>query len=109
MNNSPSLSAVVLCAGKGERTGLPYNKVLHRIGSKTVLEQTLDTFSSLPFERITVVASSTDIQAIEEIIKHYPNVRAVIGGCTRSESALKGLLAYRSDIVVIHDVARPYA
>lgn len=108
MNNPPTLSAVVLCAGKGERTGLPYNKVLHRIGSKTVLEQTLDTFTRIPFERITVVVPNAEMQVFEEIIKQYPNVCAVTGGATRAESALNGLLAYRSDIVVIHDGARPY-
>lgn len=99
----------MLCAGKGERTGLPYNKVLHRIGSKTVLECTLDTFSQIPFERITVVASSADIREIDALVKQYDNVRTVTGGATRSESALNGLLAYRSDIAVIHDGARPYA
>lgn len=109
MNNPPSLSAVVLCAGKGERSGLPYNKVLHQIGSKTVLEQALDTFSQIPFERITVVASSADIKKIDELVKPYTNACTVIGGATRAESALNGLLAYRSDIVVIHDGARPYA
>lgn len=109
MNNPPSLSAVVLCAGKGERAGLPYNKVLHRIGSKTVLERVLDTFSQIPFERITVVVSSADVKEIDELVRQYTNVHTVIGGATRPESALNGLLAYRSDIVVIHDGARPYA
>lgn len=105
-----SVSAVIVCAGKGERTGLPYNKVLHVIGKKTVLETVLDTFTQTGiFDRITVVSSETDKPRIADIASRYDGVSVVIGGATRSESVLNGLLDYRSDIVVIHDGARPYA
>ena len=33
----PKIAAILLCAGRGTRTGLPYNKILLNIGSKSVL------------------------------------------------------------------------
>ncbi len=105
---SPFIGAVIVCAGKGERTGLPYNKVLHRIGVKTVLETTLDVFRQTTVSEITVVAAQDDISAVKDIVAHYDSVSVVLGGSTRFESVLNGLKAQECDIVVIHDGARPY-
>ena len=103
-----SIAAVIVCAGKGERSGLPYNKVLHQIGHKTVLERVLDTFTQTEVGHITVVTSPTDLQAIQSITAEYDDVTVVIGGATRTESVFAGLKAHACDIVVIHDGARPF-
>ena len=103
------LGAVILCGGKGERTGLPYNKVLHAVGQKTVLERVLDTFSQCGFSKITVVASKSDFDKIRELSEGYDGITVAIGGATRAESVLNGLKACPCDIVAIHDGARPYA
>ncbi len=100
--------AVIVCAGKGERTGLPYNKVLYNLGCKTVLETTLDAFSLSAVNSITVVAAENDVTAIKDIIKGYDNVRVCQGGATRLESVYNGLKSCPCDIVVVHDGARPY-
>ncbi|MDE6294314.1 MAG: 2-C-methyl-D-erythritol 2,4-cyclodiphosphate synthase [Clostridiales bacterium] len=105
---SPIVSAVIVCAGKGERSGLPYNKVLHHIGHKTVLEMTLDAFRLTKVRHITVVTSEVDISAIQEITAAYDDISVVLGGATRSESVFAGLNAHACDIVLIHDGARPY-
>lgn len=107
--DSPILGAVIVCAGKGTRTGLPYNKILHTVGQKTVLELVLDTFSQCGFSHTVVVANECDRERIDELVQGYSGVVTVNGGATRSESVLSGLKACPCDIVVIHDGARPYA
>lgn len=107
--NAPSnIAAVIVCAGKGERSGLSYNKVLHQIGHKTVLEMSLDTFALTRVRHITVVASPADLEAIKEIVAPYDDITIALGGDTRAQSVYNGLKAYACDIAVIHDGARPF-
>ena len=105
--HSLNIAAVIVCAGKGERSGLPYNKVLHYIGHKTVLEKSLDAFSE-HVRHITVVSSADDLSAVKDITTAYNNVAVVTGGDTRAQSVYAGLKAYACDIVLIHDGARPF-
>lgn len=103
-----SVAAVVVCAGRGQRSGLPYNKVLHCIGCKTVLESVLDVLCRTEVEHITVVSSPEDLVRITELTAEYSNTTVVIGGETRAQSVVNGLKAHECDIVVIHDGARPF-
>lgn len=107
-DSSLIIAAVIVCAGKGERSGLPYNKILHLIGRKTVLEKSLDTFLNTRVNHITVVTSEGDIPAVREITSAYDDITVVVGGDTRTQSVYAGLQAYPCDIVLIHDGARPY-
>lgn len=107
--NTPlNIAAVIVCAGKGERSGLAYNKILHLIGRKTVLEKSLDTFLLTRVKHITVVTSESDIAAVRDITSAYDDISVVLGGDTRAKSVYAGLKAYPCDIVLIHDGARPY-
>lgn len=109
-DNAVDIAAIVLCAGKSERSGLLYNKVLHQIGHKTVLEKSLDVLSLTRVNHITVVTSAADLQAIKEITSTYDNISIsiVLGGDSRAQSVYNGLKAHRCDIVLIHDGARPF-
>lgn len=103
------ICAVVLCAGRGERTGLGYNKILHYVGKKTVLELTLDAFTESMADNVILVVNPADRTDIHELAANYKNVRSVDGGDTRTESVRRGLAAAEgADIVCIHDCARPY-
>lgn len=107
--NTSRVGAIVLCAGKGERTGLEYNKVLYVVGQKTVLETTLDSLFATEIERVVLVISHDDEAAIKPLLKPYRGVTAVYGGTTRTDSVRLGLRALSGcDIVVIHDGARPF-
>ena len=104
-----TVGAVVVCAGKGERTGLPYNKIFYKIGCKTVLETVLDKFCDLPIYRIVLVVSKDNFDAVSAIASQYRNVSLCLGGETRSASVFNGLTALSDcDIAVIHDGARPF-
>lgn len=102
-----SVSAVILCGGKGERSGSPINKVLCYFGVKTALEYCLDAFAPC-CDRLIVVAAKADLSRIEGLAGAY-NATVVIGGETRTESVKNGLSALDGDgIVLIHDAARPF-
>lgn len=105
---APVVGAVIVCAGKSERSGLAYNKVLYRIGCKTALETVLDVFARTPVSKTAVVSSAADEDNIRDLVSPYRNVTVVTGGSTRAESVLNGLKACPCDIVVIHDGARPF-
>lgn len=101
-----SVDAVLLCGGKGLRTGSKKNKVLSYFGVKTALEYCLDVFSPL-CDNIIVVAAKDDEKEIRDISSKY-GAKVVIGGETRFLSVKNGLKEVESDIVLIHDAARPF-
>lgn len=108
-SEKPDIGAVIVCAGRGMRTGLAYNKILYNIGQKTVLETVLDKFVCSRVNRLTIVISPADEDAVKELISSYPNVGICYGGDTRAKSVLNGLNALGAcDIAVIHDGARPF-
>jgi 2-C-methyl-D-erythritol 4-phosphate cytidylyltransferase/2-C-methyl-D-erythritol 2,4-cyclodiphosphate synthase len=96
--------AVIVCAGKGERTGLPYNKIFYEKQGKTVLEHCLEKFDCPKI----IVAAQNDLEKLKEITKNYKDVKIVLGGDTRTRSVKAGLsLAQEYKYVLIHDGARP--
>lgn len=103
-------AAVLLCAGKGSRTGLPYNKMLLRIGDDTVAELTLRAFiQSGICDDIVLTASPEDYDVLREIADEN-GARVIYGGESRTDSVRKALAALSpdTDIVLIHDGARPF-
>ncbi len=104
-----TVGAVIVCAGRGKRTGLTYNKILYNLGHKTVIETTLDKFMQAHIDKTVLVIAPDDEPSINNIIKDYQNVSACYGGKTRAESVFNGLKALVGcDIAVIHDGARPF-
>ncbi|MCH5351075.1 MAG: 2-C-methyl-D-erythritol 2,4-cyclodiphosphate synthase [Clostridiales bacterium] len=103
-----TVGAVIVCAGKGTRTGLSYNKILYHLGQKTVLETVLDKFADSLVSSVTLVISADDEPAIKTLTEPYKNVSLTYGGKTRTESVINGLKSTSCDIVVIHDGARPF-
>lgn len=93
---------IILAAGKGERTGLGYNKMLYQIDTKRLYEYACEVFLNDP-DCQQVILVSNDIQ--QEQFPHY-KVLVVEGGETRQESAYKGLQYALSPYVLIHDGAR---
>ena len=98
------VTAVIVAAGSGTRMGGVMNKVFLPLGDKTVIEHTIDVFSSCDsISDIVLVTRECDM----ELCKDFKNVKVVEGGKTRQESVYLGLLeASDCDIAVIHDGAR---
>lgn len=115
MKGGKYIGCVVVAAGRGARAGFEYNKLFHKMNGKTVLTHTLDALSkSGLIDEIALVLSESDLEAFEEIRLREGAcslVKAIApGGSTRQESVYSGLkaLSKETDIVLIHDGARPF-
>lgn len=100
-------AAIVLCAGKGERTGLGYNKMLFRISGRPVAEHSMKASPDAGADDIICVASPAD----EEVLREYADeigARVCTGGDTRTDSVRRALdvLLPETEVVLIHDGAR---
>ncbi len=113
--NGKRIGCVVVAAGKGARAGFEYNKVFHKLNGQTVLSVCLESlYTSGNIHEIVLVLGEGDIEAYESLSKtegKIPIVKSVVrGGSTRQESVYNGLnvLSSETDIVLIHDGARPF-
>lgn len=107
-SNGLTVGAVIVCAGRGARTGLAYNKVLHMLGQKTVVETVLDAFEGKT-DKTVLVVSPADREKIAELAAPYADVTLCDGGETRFSSVYNGLKALGDcEVVLIHDGARPF-
>jgi len=108
------VTAIVLAAGKGSRLGLKVSKPLVEINSQPIIVYCLKIFSRHPYVKdIIVVINSKNSKSIINKIKQYriSKIRHIVkGGLRRQDSVLCGLRAIdsRSDLVLIHDSARPF-
>ena len=110
-----SVWAVVVAAGKGERSGLEQNKVFFSWRGETVLGRSLDALeSSGALDGIVLVISESDRDLYEQMVRRegaHPLVKQIaFGGETRRDSVYNGLRALPEDaeIVAVHDAARPF-
>ena len=101
--------AIIVAAGRGERSGLAENKVFYKISGRSLLDRCVEAFEASGFfEGIVLVLSKADR---ERYHSEAPSVKAIVeGGKTRRDSVYNGLCAVPADceIVAIHDAARPF-
>lgn len=100
---------ILVAAGKGERAGLGFNKCFAKSGGITVLERALSPFAVCGlFDGFTVVVSDEDVELINGL--RIRDCTIARGGNTRTQSVYSGLktVPEDTDIVAIHDAARPF-
>ena len=111
-DKEPRCSAVVVAAGSSVRMG--EDKLFMELGGMPVLARTLLAFENCEaVEEIVVVTRSDKLEEVAGLCKQYGVSKAskvMIGGKTRVESSLAGVLAVKSEakIIAIHDGARPF-
>ncbi|MBQ8406870.1 MAG: 2-C-methyl-D-erythritol 4-phosphate cytidylyltransferase [Clostridia bacterium] len=104
----PTVGVLICAAGKGERAGFSKNKLLVPLNGEIPLEKTLKAFDYHKVSQIVVTSSKEDQAEIQKIADNFARVSVVLGGDTRSKSVYNGLKAIQTDIVLIHDGARPF-
>lgn len=107
------VSAIVLAGGRGKRMGTVQSKQYINLNSKPVLYYTLKQFIKNDLvDKIILVVPQDEMEycKIEVLDKYKLSVdEMVIGGKERQDSVFNGLVkAGRTDIVLIHDGARPF-
>ena len=109
------IRAIILAGGKGKRMGSAISKQFIDIKGKPIIYYTLKKFSeNKKIDNIIVVLPEDEVKYFKEnILKKYELRinKIVIGGKERQDSvynALKSLKNSSTDIVLIHDGARPF-
>lgn len=103
-----TVGVIICAAGKGFRAGFEKNKLLVPLQGERVLKKTLSAFQLPYIDEIVVACSADDLTEINSLCDAFPNAKTVLGGATRGESVRNALKAVQTDIVLIHDGARPF-
>jgi 2-C-methyl-D-erythritol 4-phosphate cytidylyltransferase/2-C-methyl-D-erythritol 2,4-cyclodiphosphate synthase len=111
---TPSVAAIIPAAGNGTRMKLNHPKQYHHIAGAPLLVHTVRTFVNHPAIRQTVVVVPAEwLKKTQEMLTEFglddPSLTITAGGRRRQDSVLCGLqmLEQRTDIVLVHDGARP--
>ena len=111
MINNKTVTAIILVAGNSTRYGKNRNKNFEIINGKAVLTYSLNAFNKNKYvDNIIIAIKQTEKDQVENIInkeKIDKEIKMVTGGATRAESVYNSIKVANSDIVIIHDGARP--
>ena len=111
------VTAIIAAGGAGRRLGAAMPKQLLDIGGGSMLQHSVHAFSAhprisdivvvLPQEQATV-GLPVDVDAARAA--HAPRIRVVGGGERRQDSVARGFDAVNpaTDVVLVHDAARPF-
>jgi 2-C-methyl-D-erythritol 4-phosphate cytidylyltransferase/2-C-methyl-D-erythritol 2,4-cyclodiphosphate synthase len=112
------VTAIIAAGGRGQRFGAAEPKQLLVVGGRTILERSVDAFLSHPSVSEVVVALPQELvasppaylRANEAVASPSKPLRLVAGGRRRQDSVANAFraAAERSEVIVIHDAARPF-
>lgn len=107
------VTAVFPAAGRGTRMGAGLNKVFLDLAGAPILTRSLLAFSRVAaVDSLVIVTAADEVAPLEKVLSRVSELkpwRVVEGGSERQYSVYRGLLAVpeESDIVLVHDAARP--
>ena len=112
MINGKTVTAIILAAGNSVRYGMNRNKNFEEIANKnTVLSYSFKEFDKNEYiDNILVASRESEIDSIKDIIKNEnlsKKTEVITGGAERKDSVYNCIKKTDSDIVIIHDGARP--
>ncbi len=111
MLDTKKVTAIILVAGNSKRFGQNRNKNFEKINDKTVLYYSLNAFDKNKYvDDIIIATKEEELSKVKDIIEEEnitKSVKIVIGGSTRKQSVYNCIKDVNSDIVIIHDGARP--
>ncbi|MFH1826285.1 MAG: 2-C-methyl-D-erythritol 4-phosphate cytidylyltransferase [bacterium] len=100
--------AIIVAGGNGKRMGRP--KQFLEIGGRPILEHTVAAFNSHPaINSIILVVAPDDVPKAQKF--KFAKLKSIIpGGPERQDSVFNGIKALpeETELVVIHDGARPF-
>jgi 2-C-methyl-D-erythritol 4-phosphate cytidylyltransferase len=103
---------IVVAAGVGSRLNSKVSKALVLLKGKPLVAYSLKVFEDHPgIDSVVLVGAAGHIPQFVRLARPFKKVRAVVaGGLKRSDSVKRGLqvLSPDTDIVLVHDAARPF-
>ena len=111
MIENKTVTAIILVAGNSTRFGQNRNKNFECVNGRSILSYSINAFDKNGFiDNIIVVIKQDDKETVEQIINKEnitKKIDIVLGGNSRQESVYNAIKNLASDIVIIHDGARP--
>ncbi len=108
------ITAVIAAAGSGERLGAGGPKAFVPLAGRPMVEWSIEAFRAAGVAAIVLAVPPGHDYEPAEVEPHGPDpaqapvgVLVLAGGETRSESVSNALEAVETDLVAIHDAARP--
>lgn len=104
------VTAIIAAGGAGRRLGAAVPKQMLEIGGRTILERCVTAFTSHPRVSEVIVALPAELAAEPPAWLRHDSVRVVEGGARRQDSVAAAFdsVAATSDIILVHDAARPF-
>ena len=105
------VTAIIPCAGKGERSKQKENKLFSIIDGEPVILKTVKIFAQTSrIDEIVIIYRNGELEKIKGILSCLNDkpIRYVLGGNTRFESVKNALSYIEEGALIIHDGARPY-
>jgi len=107
------VTAIIAAGGRGRRFGGALPKQLVAVGGRAMLERSVRIFVRHPAVDELIVAVPPEVAADPPpyLTGAAKPLRIVVGGASRQESVAHAFRAVseRTDVVVVHDAARPFA
>ena len=111
MIENKTITGIILVAGNSTRFGKNRNKNFEIVNGKSILSYSLTVFNKNSYiDNIVIVSKEEEKGEVNNIIKQEnidKRIDVVIGGASRKESVYNAIKSIDSDIVIIHDGARP--
>jgi 2-C-methyl-D-erythritol 4-phosphate cytidylyltransferase len=107
-NGFPTVAAILVAAGAGERLGAQQPKAFVPVAGRTLLEHAAGRFIGHSAVRDVIIAAPEGLA--DEAARQVPSASVVVGGATRQLSVSRALAAVSPDVqlVLVHDVARAF-
>ncbi len=105
------VTAIIAAGGAGRRLGAAVPKQMLEIGGRTILERSVTAFTSHPRVTEVIVALPAELAAAPPAwLRQHDSVRVVEGGARRQDSVAAAFdrVAATSEIILVHDAARPF-
>jgi 2-C-methyl-D-erythritol 4-phosphate cytidylyltransferase len=115
MYNEKFVSVIIAAAGSGKRMNAGKNKQFLDVGNSVIINLTLEKFLFCDIvDEVILVGKKEELEYLRDIaisFNHNKTVKIVEGGDQRQDSIYNGLqkLDEASEIVLVHDGARPLA
>jgi 2-C-methyl-D-erythritol 4-phosphate cytidylyltransferase/2-C-methyl-D-erythritol 2,4-cyclodiphosphate synthase len=104
-----SVTALIVAAGSGSRMGGDLPKQFRAIAGKAVLAHAVDALASHPaIDAVRVVIGEGREELARQALGNRDVGDLIVGGAERADSVRAGLDAIETDIILVHDAARPF-
>ena len=104
------VTAIIAAAGEGRRLGAAVPKQLLQIGDRSILERSVAAFASHERVNDVIVVLPAALAAAPPDWLSADDVRVVAGGPRRQDSVANAFdrVLPESDVILVHDAARPF-